>query len=426
MTAGRARQLPAGLPGTQRPRAARPATARSRRQCRSLLRVGSHDRYRSLAGSAASASSSWRWIVCAATPGRLVCAEDSRRRRQGPPLAIAALDAAAPGAQARAARCHALDLPAGRESARSDVDPPGWGSRVLGATARIRLGIAWLRHVGPLLVRRSLLSGMAGRVTAPHRHSIGVMPGAVSAMSDADEAQLTPEDQSASARSRAEPVTRRTIGFKSRIFRIGAMGLYDAGDPQHRTGGAGWIGQDTAARSTAAAGRGASAPKAACSAAPPSRTSMRRKSACNTRSTLRSAASTRNGTHLNVIDTPGYPDFLGRTLSVLEAVESAAIVVSATAGIDTVTQRLMEFARDRELCRLVVVNKIDSRDAKPEAVLASAARNVRRRMPAAQSALRGGAPPSSIASSSPTARRLISRTCRDGAYPDHRPGGRGR
>lgn len=78
----------------------------------------------------------------------------------------------------------------------------------------------------------------------------------------------------------------------------------------------------------------------------------------------------RNGTHLNVIDTPGYPDFLGRSLSVLEGVESAAIVVSATAGIDAVTQRLMEFARDRELCRLVVVNKIDSRDAKPEAVLA--------------------------------------------------------
>ena len=34
-------------------------------------------------------------------------------------------------------------------------------------------------------------------------------------------------------------------------------------------------------------------------------------------------------THVNLIDTPGYPDFLGRTLSVLEAVETAAVVVSA-------------------------------------------------------------------------------------------------
>jgi elongation factor G len=74
-------------------------------------------------------------------------------------------------------------------------------------------------------------------------------------------------------------------------------------------------------------------------------------------------------THLNLIDTPGYPDFLGRTLSVLEAVEAVAIVVSAASGVDTLTRRLMEFARERELCRLVVVNKIDRADARPAAVL---------------------------------------------------------
>ena len=55
--------------------------------------------------------------------------------------------------------------------------------------------------------------------------------------------------------------------------------------------------------------------------------------------------------HVNLIDTPGDPDFLGRTFSVLEAVETAAVVVSATSGVDTVTARLMEFARDRGLCR---------------------------------------------------------------------------
>src|SRR5690606_38006032 len=35
-----------------------------------------------------------------------------------------------------------------------------------------------------------------------------------------------------------------------------------------------------------------------------------------------------------------------------------------------VTQRMMEFARDRGLCRLVIVNKIDAKDAQPEQVLA--------------------------------------------------------
>jgi elongation factor G len=78
---------------------------------------------------------------------------------------------------------------------------------------------------------------------------------------------------------------------------------------------------------------------------------------------------TADGTRINLIDTPGYPDFLGKTLSVLEAVEAAVIVVSAVAGVDTLTQRLMDFARERGLCRLIIVNKIDSRDARCSQVL---------------------------------------------------------
>jgi elongation factor G len=73
--------------------------------------------------------------------------------------------------------------------------------------------------------------------------------------------------------------------------------------------------------------------------------------------------------HINLIDTPGYADFLGKALSVLEAVEAVVVVVSAASGVDTLTQRLMEFARERELCRLVVINKIDSKDARCEEVL---------------------------------------------------------
>ena len=38
-----------------------------------------------------------------------------------------------------------------------------------------------------------------------------------------------------------------------------------------------------------------------------------------------------DSTHLNLIDSPGYPDFLGRTLSILEAVEAVAIVVGDAA-----------------------------------------------------------------------------------------------
>jgi elongation factor G len=75
------------------------------------------------------------------------------------------------------------------------------------------------------------------------------------------------------------------------------------------------------------------------------------------------------GRRVNIIDTPGYPDFLGRSLSALEAVETAVIVVSAVNGVDSMTQRMMEFAKQRGLCRLIVVNKIDSREARTQEVL---------------------------------------------------------
>ena len=55
------------------------------------------------------------------------------------------------------------------------------------------------------------------------------------------------------------------------------------------------------------------------------------------------------GTRIHLLDTPGYADFLPRTLAVLEAVEAVAVVVSAVSGPDAVTQRLMSFARERGL-----------------------------------------------------------------------------
>ncbi|TVZ37976.1 translation elongation factor 2 (EF-2/EF-G) [Alteromonadaceae bacterium 2753L.S.0a.02] len=67
-----------------------------------------------------------------------------------------------------------------------------------------------------------------------------------------------------------------------------------------------------------------------------------------------------NKNHVNLIDTPGYPDFVGRTISILPAVESVAVVIDANAGIEMVTERIMEVAAQRKKCRLIVVNKIDA------------------------------------------------------------------
>ncbi|WP_296701568.1 elongation factor G [Thiocapsa sp. UBA6158] len=66
--------------------------------------------------------------------------------------------------------------------------------------------------------------------------------------------------------------------------------------------------------------------------------------------------------HVNLIDTPGYPDFLGRTISVLPAVETAAIVINAQSGIEPMTLRMMKAADNRNLCRMIIVNQIDAAD----------------------------------------------------------------
>jgi len=65
---------------------------------------------------------------------------------------------------------------------------------------------------------------------------------------------------------------------------------------------------------------------------------------------------------VNLLDTPGYADFIGRSMAILPAVESVAIVVDAQSGIELVTERMMEVAKKREKCRLIVINKIDSMD----------------------------------------------------------------
>lgn len=74
--------------------------------------------------------------------------------------------------------------------------------------------------------------------------------------------------------------------------------------------------------------------------------------------------------HVNLIDTPGYPDFRGPTLSALAAVETLAVVVDADSGVQYGTRRMMEHAKARGLCRAIVVNKIDHDGADTARVLA--------------------------------------------------------
>lgn len=66
-----------------------------------------------------------------------------------------------------------------------------------------------------------------------------------------------------------------------------------------------------------------------------------------------------NGKHVNLIDTPGYPDFIGQVFGAIRAAETAAVVISAGAGIEVNTRRTFIRAGDAGIGRIIVVNKLD-------------------------------------------------------------------
>ncbi|HXE66645.1 MAG TPA: elongation factor G [Rhodanobacteraceae bacterium] len=77
------------------------------------------------------------------------------------------------------------------------------------------------------------------------------------------------------------------------------------------------------------------------------------------------------GCHINLIDTAGYADFRGETLGALAAVETCAVVVNATNGIEHGTRRLMHYAKQRGLARMLIVNRIDMEDIDLAGLLAA-------------------------------------------------------
>ncbi|MBS3955569.1 MAG: elongation factor G [Methylomicrobium sp.] len=65
-------------------------------------------------------------------------------------------------------------------------------------------------------------------------------------------------------------------------------------------------------------------------------------------------------TVIHLLDTPGYPDFAGQAIAALEAVETLLVVVNAQTGIELMTERMLRWARERKLCTMIVINKIDA------------------------------------------------------------------
>jgi elongation factor G len=75
------------------------------------------------------------------------------------------------------------------------------------------------------------------------------------------------------------------------------------------------------------------------------------------------------GKTVHLLDTPGYPDFVGAALEVLDAVENAAIVISAPNGIEVNTRRMFTEAGRRGLARMLIINKLDAENIRFESLV---------------------------------------------------------
>jgi elongation factor G len=66
---------------------------------------------------------------------------------------------------------------------------------------------------------------------------------------------------------------------------------------------------------------------------------------------------------INIIDTPGYINFLEETKGILRAVDGAVLIVSAISGVKAETEKIYKFACDSEISRIAFVSKLDKERA---------------------------------------------------------------
>src|SRR5512144_2720984 len=70
-----------------------------------------------------------------------------------------------------------------------------------------------------------------------------------------------------------------------------------------------------------------------------------------------------NGVRINIIDTPGYINFLEETKGTLRAVDGAVLIISAISGVKAETEKIYKFACDYEIPRVAFVSKLDKERA---------------------------------------------------------------
>jgi elongation factor G len=76
-------------------------------------------------------------------------------------------------------------------------------------------------------------------------------------------------------------------------------------------------------------------------------------------------------TKINFIDTPGYADFVGEVKAGLRVADAALVVVTAEKGVEVGTELTWQYADERKLPRMVLVNKLDRENTSFDTALES-------------------------------------------------------
>ncbi|MBI5789794.1 MAG: elongation factor G [Candidatus Schekmanbacteria bacterium] len=84
-----------------------------------------------------------------------------------------------------------------------------------------------------------------------------------------------------------------------------------------------------------------------------------------------------NNHRINIIDTPGYANFIADTKAGLRAADAALVIVSAISGVKVQTEKVWEWAVELALPRLIFVNKIDRERASFERALGDIEQNLK-------------------------------------------------
>ena len=62
---------------------------------------------------------------------------------------------------------------------------------------------------------------------------------------------------------------------------------------------------------------------------------------------------------INLLDTPGYGNFVADARAALRAVDAAAVLVCGVAGVEVQTEKTWKWAEEYQLPRMLIVNKLD-------------------------------------------------------------------